>query len=508
LRFLKNENAEGSIDVKKVFLNLVLFLGFLQPVYAGNPNHEHHAYNLEVENSYVEQVHHETHHAAHHETHHAAHHEVQTPIPHGVPIAEGLTAEELQILTEMGVTNFSSSSESHSQSSFLPSDSHTPQVQESGISLESIKESVHHGLPDVFCFPEETLVSVKEGSGYFAKPIAEVQVGEWVASCNLNIPNGSCEFGQVQKVIERTTEHLFKLTFSNQKEIRSTGNHPFYVVEKNNWVEAQDLEEGQHFLTLTGEEVTLESKEEQRGDFLVYNLEVQGHENYYACDVLVHNCSGSVGISPVALTVTEGAALTEGLILAGEAALGLGPVVAAGLTVGGAAYIGHQLYEALHHPVDSTHGRPIEEPIDSSTHYPDLQLGHVGTTPPTLLPQEDLLGNSTHLPGPHLGDFPSSSSTHIPLHQPTLETVMHASGSGGDSTGQGSSESTKGSIEKVSDRQLEKLGIDAHGLKKDFLGKKAKISEYDIYKNKKTGELELYKKGVKGEGIPTGEYFK
>ena len=66
----------------------------------------------------------------------------------------------------------------------------------------------------------------------------------------------------------------------------------------------------------------------------------------------------------------------------------------------------------------------------------------------------------------------------------------------------------KGSIEKVSDKQLENLGIDAHNLKKEFIGKKGKIAEYDIYKNKKTGELEIYKKGGKGESIPTGEFVR
>ena len=59
-------------------------------------------------------------------------------------------------------------------------------------------------------------------------------------------------------------------------------------------------------------------------------------------------------------------------------------------------------------------------------------------------------------------------------------------------------------IEKVGDKYLDDLGIDAHQLKKDWLGESAPIANYDIYKNKETGELEIYKKGGKGEGIPTG----
>jgi hypothetical protein len=63
-------------------------------------------------------------------------------------------------------------------------------------------------------------------------------------------------------------------------------------------------------------------------------------------------------------------------------------------------------------------------------------------------------------------------------------------------------------INKVDDKFLKKNGIDAHALKKENLGSKAKISEYDIYVDKDTGGLYIYRKGGKGEAIPTGEYIK
>ena len=65
-----------------------------------------------------------------------------------------------------------------------------------------------------------------------------------------------------------------------------------------------------------------------------------------------------------------------------------------------------------------------------------------------------------------------------------------------------------GNFNKVKDSYLKKKGIDAHELKKDFLGKKAPIAQYDIYVNKDTGELFIFMKGGKGEGIPTGEFIK
>ncbi|WP_374021051.1 polymorphic toxin-type HINT domain-containing protein [Paenibacillus thiaminolyticus] len=67
---------------------------------------------------------------------------------------------------------------------------------------------------------------------------------------------------------------------------------------------------------------------------------------------------------------------------------------------------------------------------------------------------------------------------------------------------------TQCNIQKIDDKYLKKQGVDAHELKKDVLGKRAKIAEYDLYVNKDTREIMVYKKGGKGEGIPTGEYIK
>ena len=62
--------------------------------------------------------------------------------------------------------------------------------------------------------------------------------------------------------------------------------------------------------------------------------------------------------------------------------------------------------------------------------------------------------------------------------------------------------------DKVNDKYLKKKGIDAHQLKKDFLGNKAPIAHYDIYVNKNTKELIIFKKGGQGMGIPTGIFLE
>lgn len=63
------------------------------------------------------------------------------------------------------------------------------------------------------------------------------------------------------------------------------------------------------------------------------------------------------------------------------------------------------------------------------------------------------------------------------------------------------------SLKKIDDKYLKKQGIDAHELKSDFVGNK-NISKYDLYVETETGEIFIYRKGAKGQGIATGDYIK
>ncbi|GKW05202.1 S-type pyocin domain-containing protein [Pectobacterium carotovorum] len=62
-------------------------------------------------------------------------------------------------------------------------------------------------------------------------------------------------------------------------------------------------------------------------------------------------------------------------------------------------------------------------------------------------------------------------------------------------------------IKVADDKYLKNNGVDAHQIKKDFLGSKAEIKFYDIYVDKDSGQLWIFIKGGKGEGIPTGEFI-
>ena len=58
----------------------------------------------------------------------------------------------------------------------------------------------------------------------------------------------------------------------------------------------------------------------------------------------------------------------------------------------------------------------------------------------------------------------------------------------------------------LKDAFLKKNKIDAHSLKTDFVGKKH-VSHYDIYRSTNDGELWIFRKGGKGDGIPTSEFI-
>jgi hypothetical protein len=74
--------------------------------------------------------------------------------------------------------------------------------------------------------------------------------------------------------------------------LTATPDHPFWVVNRNDWVRTGDLRPGDLFATAEGQTLTIESVSPPRkGEFTVYNLEVEGLHTYHAGKhaVLVHN---------------------------------------------------------------------------------------------------------------------------------------------------------------------------------------------------------------------------
>jgi hypothetical protein len=168
--------------------------------------------------------------------------------------------------------------------------------------LASGAKALEREAVEILCFPGETEVCVKGGH---SKRIDQIKVGDYVEACDL--ASNKCERRKVLKVFKNTADHLSVLSFANSdKKIRTTDNHPFYVVNKSKWVEARKLDPGDRFKTISGSEAVFKGNEIQSGQTTVYNIEVEQHHNYYACGVLVHNCNeaGTIGTGAAKASTT------------------------------------------------------------------------------------------------------------------------------------------------------------------------------------------------------------
>ncbi|MBU5451517.1 RHS repeat-associated core domain-containing protein, partial [Acetivibrio sp. MSJd-27] len=63
-------------------------------------------------------------------------------------------------------------------------------------------------------------------------------------------------------------------------------------------------------------------------------------------------------------------------------------------------------------------------------------------------------------------------------------------------------------LNKISDKYLKKKGVNAHDIKYEYLGKSAKISKYDLYSDKNTGQIYIVEKATKKIITSTWYYIK
>jgi len=76
-----------------------------------------------------------------------------------------------------------------------------------------------------------------------------------------------------------------------EEKIGTTGNHPFWSVDRQDYIQASSLEIGERLLTYHGETKRVISKLARPGPAPVYNLEVFGDHTYFVGknNILVHN---------------------------------------------------------------------------------------------------------------------------------------------------------------------------------------------------------------------------
>jgi hypothetical protein len=135
----------------------------------------------------------------------------------------------------------------------------------------------------------ENLPSQTDESG---KPTAESRDGEPVAA-NGHSPLNTCDFPNAEHLKPKTSGE------AETEPIGTTSNHPFWSVDRQEFVQAGSLEIGERLQTLSGDVKVVQQKLPRRGPLPVFNLEVHNEHVYFVGEdgVLVHN---NCGLSAVA----------------------------------------------------------------------------------------------------------------------------------------------------------------------------------------------------------------
>lgn len=135
------------------------------------------------------------------------------------------------------------------------------------------------------CFVGGTLVTMADGS---PKKIELVQVGDMVLSRDVN--TGRDFPAQVEEVFHHRPDEMGGFLEINDGLLCVTPEHPVYVVNRNDWIKAGELQE-MDWLWNAHQQIVIVKKSMGRSERVpVYNLHTD-HEshNYFANEILVHN---------------------------------------------------------------------------------------------------------------------------------------------------------------------------------------------------------------------------
>lgn len=179
-----------------------------------------------------------------------------------------------------------------------------------GVALNITKEPVE--VKRIKCFPyqEEVLRKYKDhrnnivlksrqclpAGTYVNTPNGEITIekfskGDSIFSYNFN--NNTVESDYVSDAWCSGKINCLNVYFNDSRNVEVGENHPFWVINKNNWIAAKDLEINDEVLDIDLN-IVLVKDIQSTGFKLCYDISVSKNENFFINGLLVHNTGLSV----------------------------------------------------------------------------------------------------------------------------------------------------------------------------------------------------------------------
>jgi len=132
-----------------------------------------------------------------------------------------------------------------------------------------------------YCVEKGTLISTMNG----LIPIEELKITDLIMSRDISRKRNIT--ATIIKTMNREVNELFELKTKNNT-LYVTGEHP--ILTKHGWIKVKSLKDGDVIWTENTSWSQIINKNLIKKKTTVYNIEVDPNNNYYANDVLVHNC--------------------------------------------------------------------------------------------------------------------------------------------------------------------------------------------------------------------------
>lgn len=138
------------------------------------------------------------------------------------------------------------------------------------------------------CFTAETPVLMQDGSW---RAIADVEEGEKVVSLEAFSPLTQIETAKVVKALRTSSSEVILELNINGEYIRTTRTHPFYVSNREMWLNAGDIKVGDQVRSISGNDLPVLAARVLADREPVYNLALDGPHTYFVGSqgIWVHN---------------------------------------------------------------------------------------------------------------------------------------------------------------------------------------------------------------------------